>query len=82
VIEDRLAELAFKKIKDELTPEEGGELAVMFEKTPSTKVLFEELIDPLNMAKTLRTIDELDVDATWLEYQRENGTNSGTEQQV
>lgn len=71
VINDRLAELAFKQIKDELTPVDEQELADLFEKFPEKKMLYEELIDPRVMVERLRLVDELDIDAEWKEYERE-----------
>jgi transmembrane sensor len=70
-IYDRLAELAFRKIKDELTQQDEQELADIFEKSPEKKALFEQLIDPAYMAAQLRIVDEFDVDAAWQEYVRE-----------
>lgn len=71
-IDERLAEFAFKKIKNQLTHEDEQELADIFEKSPEKKALFEELIDPAYLGGELKLIDELDVDAVWKEYEQED----------
>jgi transmembrane sensor len=60
LINDRLAELAFKKVTGNLSEQEDRELTGIIESSPDKKKLFEELMDPDITAKEVVLMSELE----------------------
>jgi transmembrane sensor len=64
-IYDRLAELAFKKGRGQLSEEEARELNDILESSSHKKELFEEMMDPEKTVEDLMIMEEYDVEASW-----------------
>ena len=64
-IYDRLAELAFKKGRGQLSEEEARELNDIIESSSHKKELFEEMMDPEKTVEDLMIMEEYDVEASW-----------------